>query len=111
MENKEDQKSDQHFMPCLNENCNTFHLVTKEELKELEENKNNLDVLLCDDCKSRKDNFHIIQCMSCRTIIDFLPILPGENAGIMYIEKCLRCGGTIEDEISFIDALYKQIYI
>lgn len=98
-------------MPCLNENCNTFHLVKKEELKELEENKNNLDVLLCDNCNSRRDTFHILQCLSCHTIIDFLPVLPGEIAGIIYIEKCLRCGGTIEDEIAFVDSLYKHIYI
>ncbi|MCX8056454.1 MAG: hypothetical protein N3F03_02445 [Ignavibacteria bacterium] len=105
-----DQKHEFHFMPCLNENCNTFHIVTIDELRKIED-INFIDALLCDDCKSRKENFHILQCMSCRTIIEFLPILPGETAGVVYIEKCLRCGGTIEDELSFVSALYKHIHI
>ncbi len=105
-----EQKSEQHFMPCLNEHCNTFHLVDVEELNDCEKSNKSIEIFLCDDCKSRKDNFHIIQCLSCRTIIDFLPILPDETASVIYIEKCLRCGGTIEDEISFLDSFYKFLY-
>lgn len=105
------QKIEHHFMPCLNENCNTFHLVSMEELKKLEKNNNSIDIFLCDNCKTRKENFHIIQCLSCRTIIDFLPILPMETASVIYIEKCLRCGGTIEDEIAFLGSFYKHTYI
>lgn len=119
MEQKSEQKSDkpsdhkaeQHFMPCLNENCNTFHIVTKEELDKIQKDSYCIDALLCDECKSRKENFHIIQCLSCRTIIEFIPTLEGESAGVVYIEKCLRCGGTVEDEISFVQSLYKHIYI
>lgn len=98
-------------MPCLNENCNAFHIVTKEEILKFEHDNNSIEILLCDSCKSRRDTFHILQCLSCRTIIELLPILPGETAGIIYIEKCMRCGGTIEDEIAFVGSLYKHIHI
>lgn len=110
-EQNSEQTTDQHFMPCLNENCNTFHVVTKEELKKIENDANCIEVLLCDECRSRIDNYHVIQCLSCRTVIEFLPVLPEETAGIIYIDKCLRCGGTIEDEISFVNSLYKHLYI
>lgn len=105
-----EQNSEQHFMPCLNENCNTFHLVNTEELAKLGNNNNSIEILLCEICRSRKDHYHILQCMSCRTIIEFLPVLPGETPGIIYVEKCLRCGGTIEDEISFVSSLYKHVH-
>jgi hypothetical protein len=100
-----------HFMPCLNEACHTYHLVSQSDIKEIEAGLNSIEVLLCDDCKSRQDRFHILQCLSCKTIIDFIPVLPGETASVVYVEKCLECGGTIEDEIEFVESLNKHLFI
>ncbi len=105
------RSTDQHFMICMNENCNNYHLVSPNELYTLSINKDSIDVLLCDDCKSKKDEYHIIQCISCRTIIEFIPILPGEISEIIYIEKCSNCGASLNDELKFIEKLFKHLHV
>ncbi|NPV11665.1 MAG: hypothetical protein HPY57_07745 [Ignavibacteria bacterium] len=106
-----EQKSDKHFMPCLNENCNNYHLVSDEELEIFKKDNNYIDLLLCDDCKSRRNVFHILQCLSCKTILDFLPTLDDETPQVIYVEKCMNCGGSIEDEIKIISNLHKHLFI
>jgi len=97
-------------MPCLNENCNHYHLVSSEELEIFQKDNNYVDVLLCDECKSRKETFHILQCLSCKTIIDFLPILDDEIPQVIYVEKCMSCGGSIEDELKIIGELHRHLF-
>lgn len=98
-------------MPCFNENCVSYHLVSLEELEAFQQDNNFIDVLLCDECRSRKNHFHTLQCLSCRTILDFIPTIDDEIPSIVYLEKCLSCGGTIEDEIKIINAVFKHLYV
>lgn len=97
-------------MPCLNENCNHYHLVSSEEIETFKNDNNYIDVLLCDECKSRKKIFHILQCMSCKTVLDFLPILDDEVPQVIYVEKCMKCGGSIEDEVKIIDVFHRHLF-
>lgn len=106
-----EHKSDKHFMPCLNENCNRYHLVSYEELETFQEDNNYIDLLLCDECKSRKDTLHILQCINCKTILDFLPALEDEIPQVIYVEKCMNCGGSIDDEIKIISNLHKHLFV
>lgn len=97
-------------MPCLNENCNHYHLVSSEEIETFKNDNNYIDVLLCDECKSRKKIFHILQCMSCKTVLDFLPILDDEVPQVIYVEKCMKCGGSIEDEVKIIGVFQRHLF-
>jgi uncharacterized protein YlaI len=106
-----EHKSEKHFMPCMNEHCHNYHLVSDEELEAFQNDNNYVDLFLCDECKSRKDRYHILQCMSCKTILDFLPIIEDEIPQIIYVEKCMSCGGSVEDEIKIIGDLHKHIFI
>lgn len=97
-------------MPCLNKNCNHYHLVSSEEIETFKNDNNYIDVLLCDECKSRKKIFHILQCMSCKTVLDFLPILDDEVPQVIYVEKCMKCGGSIEDEVKIIGVFQRHLF-
>lgn len=102
---------DNHFVQCLNENCNTYHLVSREELLSIKENINSIESLLCEKCKLRFYTEHVVQCISCKTILEFLPLIEDESPRILFVEKCSHCGGTIEDEINIVGSEFKELFI
>lgn len=102
---------DKHFVQCLNENCNAYHLVSQEDLHYIEEDKVSIESLLCEKCRMRFHTDHVVQCISCKTILEFLPVLEDESPRILYVEKCSHCGGTIDDEIKIVGSIFKELYI
>ncbi|GEM_PF-5921197 len=87
-----------------------FHPIDIGTLSVTSSESNSIDWLLCDRCKVRKEIEHVIQCLGCKTVLDFLPAINGETPGIFYVEKCSHCGGTIEDEIRIVANVLKELY-
>ncbi len=92
-----------HFMQCINENCKVFHLVRASQL-------DNPDLMLCERCRGKRKKEHVVQCLNCKVILDFIPLLANESPNILYVEKCSLCGGTLEDEVKIIGSPINELY-
>lgn len=80
-----------HFAKCNNTKCNSIFLVNPIETPgELG--------FLCPECSTRIPTSHIVQCSSCRTILNFVRASPHEEKVVFNVHKCSHCIGTIEDE-------------
>lgn len=53
---------------------------------------------LCPECYGRAHRFHIVQCSSCKTILNFIGASDKEEKFVFTVEKCSHCYGTEEDE-------------
>lgn len=88
-----------HFAKCNNSKCNSIFLVHPEETPgELG--------FICPDCSRKTHTSHIVQCTSCRTILNFVRAAPNEEKVVFTVPKCSHCIGTIEDEWE-IEPLYQ----
>lgn len=88
-----------HFAKCNNIKCNSIFLVDPEEtVGELG--------FICPDCSRKTHTSHIVQCASCKTILNFVRAAPNEEKVIFTVPKCSHCIGTIEDEWE-IEPLYQ----
>ncbi len=88
-----------HFAKCNNIKCNSIFLVDPEETP------GDLG-FICPDCSKKTTTSHIVQCSSCRTILNFIRATPSEEKVIFNVHKCSHCIGTIEDEWE-IEPLYQ----
>ncbi len=70
-----------------------------------EENPGELG-FLCPSCSAKTLSCHIVQCASCKTVINFVRASANEEKVIFPISKCSHCIGTIEDEWE-IEPLYQ----
>ncbi len=70
-----------------------------------EENPGELG-FLCPSCSAKTLSCHIVQCSSCKTVINFVRASANEEKVIFPISKCSHCIGTIEDEWE-IEPLYQ----
>lgn len=100
-----------HFGQCINENCKELHPIRIEAINSIANDSFSIDWLLCDRCRTRKEIDHVIQCLSCKTVLDFIPAIEGETPGILYVEKCSNCGGSVEDEIRTLTNVFKELYV
>lgn len=91
-----------HFVKCANKNCGILHPVKLSELDLQNES------MLCKSCKEKKINHHVIVCLQCKTIVDLLPITEKEMPKQLYVKKCEKCGGTIEDELDLIGEYFNE---
>ncbi len=91
--------SKQHFAQCNNASCQSIFPVNIEE-------PIGIYGFLCERCQDLiGQNFQIIQCASCKTILQITPPIQ-ENEGASYlVEKCTHCTGSEEDE-AIIEPLY-----
>lgn len=88
-----------HFAQCNNASCKSiFPVDVKESI--------GIYGHLCPRCLGLiEQNFQVIQCSSCKTIIQIAPpILKDEKASFL-VEKCTNCTGTEEDE-TLIEPVY-----
>jgi hypothetical protein len=88
-----------HFAKCNNSKCNSIFLVNPEE------SPGDLGYL-CRDCSAKTTTSHVVQCSSCRTILNFVRAAPNEEKVVFNVPKCSHCIGTIEDEWE-IEPLYQ----
>jgi hypothetical protein len=87
-----------HFAKCNNSKCNSIFLVNPEE------SPGDLGYL-CPDCSRKTTSSHVVQCSSCRIILNFVRAAPNEEKVVFNVSKCSHCIGTIEDEWE-IEPLY-----
>jgi hypothetical protein len=88
-----------HFAKCNNSKCNSIFLVNPAE------GPGDLGYL-CPDCSAKTTTSHVVQCSSCRTILNFVRAAPSEEKVVFNVPKCSHCIGTIEDEWE-IEPLYQ----
>ncbi len=80
-----------HFAQCNNSRCNAIFLVNPlVQPTDLG--------YLCPECKLKTDNSHIVQCSSCKTVLNFVRASTNEKRMVFNVNKCSHCIGTIEDE-------------
>lgn len=92
------------FMHCSNSACNKLFLINSKEV----EFGNGVN--LCPECFAKPKTHHTIECASCLSIIDFLPIEDCEEVATYYSHKCTCCDGTIDDEILLSKINSVEIY-
>lgn len=90
------------FMKCINKNCSMLHLVKLSEI-DLQN-----DSMLCNQCKDKRVDNHIIVCIQCKSIIDFIPTLHDEMPKQLHVKRCEKCGGTIDDEIELVGEYFND---
>jgi len=88
-----------HFAKCNNSKCNGIFLVNPEE------SPGDLG-FICPSCSAKTMTSHIVQCSSCKTILNFVRAAPSEEKVVFNVPKCSHCIGTIEDEWE-IEPLYQ----
>jgi hypothetical protein len=89
-----------HFAKCNNSKCNSIFLVNPEETPgELG--------FICPTCSTKTTTSHIVQCSSCKTILNFVRAAPNEEKVVFNVPKCSHCVGTVEDEWE-IEPLYQS---
>jgi hypothetical protein len=88
-----------HFAKCNNFKCNSIFLVHPEEIP------NELG-FICPECSRKTHTSHIVQCASCKTILNFVRAASSEEKVVFTVPKCSHCIGTIEDEWE-IEPLYQ----
>ncbi len=88
-----------HFAKCNHIKCNSIFLVHPEE------NPGDLG-FICPECSRKIHTSHIVQCTSCRTVLNFVRAAPNEEKVVFTVPKCSHCIGTIEDEWE-IEPLYQ----
>lgn len=108
---KKDIYQHKHFIQCINDNCKIYHLVSISDIQIIREEITILEFFLCESCRRKKEFEHTIQCINCKTVLDFLPTLGDESPTLIYVEKCSNCGGSIEDEINLIGIPFKELYV
>jgi len=87
-----------HFAKCNNSKCNAILVNPQESPGELG--------FICPDCSAKTITSHIVQCASCRTILNFVRATPNEEKVVFTVPKCSHCVGTVEDEWE-IEPLYQ----
>ncbi len=88
-----------HFAKCNHSKCNAIFLVNPEETPgELG--------FICPECSKKTTTSHIVQCSSCKTILNFVRANPNEEKVVFNVPKCSHCVGTVEDEWE-IEPLYQ----
>jgi hypothetical protein len=93
-----------HFTKCNNSKCNSIFLVNPDELPgELG--------FICPECRAKTTTSHIIQCSSCKTILNFVHATPNEEKVVFNVPKCSHCYGTIEDEWEIEPLYHPDSYI
>lgn len=80
-----------HFAKCNNVKCGSF-FVLEPGLKDEELG------YLCPECSGRSQRYHIVQCSSCKTVLNFIGASDKEDKFVFTVEKCSHCFGTEEDE-------------
>ena len=93
-----------HFAKCNNSKCNSIFLVNPEEIP------GDLG-FICPECSSKTNNSHVIQCSSCKTILNFVRATPSEEKVVFNVPKCSHCYGTIEDEWEIEPLYHPDSYI
>jgi hypothetical protein len=88
-----------HFAKCNNSKCHSIFLVHPEE------SPSELG-FICPDCSRKTHTSHIVQCASCKTILNFVRAAPNEEKVVFTVPKCSHCVGTVEDEWE-IEPLYQ----
>lgn len=88
-----------HFAKCNNSKCTGIFLVNPEE------SPGDLG-FICPICSAKTITSHIVQCSSCKTILNFVRATPSEEKVVFNVPKCSHCIGTIEDEWE-IEPLYQ----
>lgn len=93
-----------HFAKCNNVNCSRiFAVETNSEIGELG--------FLCPVCRSKADNFHVVVCGSCLTVLNFIKPDPNEKRIVYKVEKCSHCVGNAEDEREFEEIFFQDNFI
>lgn len=88
-----------HFAKCNNTRCNSIFPVNPNE-------KPGDLGFICPDCSAKTTTSHIVQCSSCKTILNFVRAAPYEEKVVFTVPKCSHCVGTIEDEWE-VEPLYQ----
>lgn len=89
-----------HFTRCNNTKCHSIFLVNPdEEPGELG--------YLCPTCAGKVNTSHVVQCSSCKTVLNFVHAAAHEEKMVFNVAKCSHCVGTIEDEWE-IEPLYQS---
>ena len=93
-----------HFAKCNNSKCNSIFLVDPEE------SQGDLGYL-CPECSRKTTSSHIVQCSSCKTVLNFVRAAPNEEKVVFNVSKCSHCIGTIEDQWEIEPLYFPESYI
>ena len=84
---------------CNNSKCGAIFLVNPNEIPgELG--------YICPQCSLKTTHSHVVQCASCKTILNFVRAANNEEKLVFSVIKCSHCVGTIEDECE-IEPIYQ----
>ena len=62
---------------------------------------------ICPSCSTKTTTSHVVQCSSCKTILNFVRAAPHEEKVVFNVPKCSHCVGSVEDEWE-IEPLYQS---
>ena len=69
------------------------------------------DNLLCPACKTKIETHHIVQCLHCESIIDFIEAEPSEEPVVFTIDRCSKCHGSKEDQHNISASYFPDAFI
>lgn len=93
-----------HFAKCSNTTCNRTFFCSPSDFEGEED-------LLCPRCKNKMDSHHIVQCLNCGSIVDFIEAEPSEEPVVFTVERCSHCHGTTADERLLTAYFYPDAFI
>ena len=73
-----------NFIKCSNNHCSSIFPIKIEELNGNTQN-------FCPTCQVEMLKSHLVQCENCQSILNFIPLLEGEEAAIFYVDHCKEC--------------------
>ncbi len=94
----------QHFAQCNNVKCGVLFVVDSTT-------ENGELGLLCPTCSAKAKIRHVIQCSSCKTVVNMIGALTSEEKQIFTIDKCSHCYGTVEDERNIAPVYHGEYFI
>ena len=90
--------------PCSHSKCNTYFLI--DERRKFKDTD-----FLCPECKSKLETHNIIQCRSCKSIINFTEVEDREYPIVLYAKNCHLCTGSFEGELRVQPFMYPELFM
>ena len=69
------------------------------------------DNLLCPKCRAKIETHHIVQCLHCESIVDFIEAEPSEEPVVFTINRCSKCNGSKEEQRNIRASYFPDAFI
>jgi len=93
-----------HFTQCSHIHCHAIFPLTLDEVNEESQH-------FCPKCRAELLNSHLVQCETCQSILNFIPLIPGEDATIFYVDQCSECSQSLKENTRVIPDMFRESFI